>query len=99
MCYWCIVEVRQNKLALLTQLYDAFTDSPSETIIATFEKFNVLMKKLMAYKKVYNNVEVNRKFMRSLLKMLDPKTTVIREIINLKNPKWTFLYLANWDKD
>lgn len=59
-----------------------FSYIPGEDIIATYERFNILLNSLRAFRKIYPNKDFNIKFMRTLPSKWDTKTTTIRESKN-----------------
>ena len=72
-------EVRENRLDILTSLYEAFKSLPGESVTQVFERFNRLINELSIQGKTYPLRETNRKFRLTLLAHLEHKVSSIKE--------------------
>ena len=96
------VEVKENRLDILTSQYEAFKSLPGENITQVFEKYDKLLNDLNFHGKVYTYREVNWKFMLTLPSHLKHKISSIRERDDINDMSIERLYgklkLMKWSK-
>ena len=73
------VEVKENRMDILTSQYEAFKSLPGESITQVFERYDKLLNDLNLHGKVYTSREVNQKFMLTLPSHVEHKISSIRE--------------------
>ena len=72
-------QVKESKIDLLVHKYELFKMLPNESITAMFTRFTDIINGLKSLGKIYSNVDLVRKVLRSLPKEWGPKVTAIIE--------------------
>ncbi|KAK9053707.1 hypothetical protein SSX86_024781 [Deinandra increscens subsp. villosa] len=85
-------EVKENKKDVLKQKYEKFTFKSGETMTNQYLRFVSLLDELQKVDVKLDQVDVNRKFLRSLPSMWTVYTVSIRECKNLKKMRLSELH-------
>ena len=72
-------QVKESKIDMLVHKYELFKMMPYESISDMFTRFTDIINGLKSLGKVYSNIDLVRKVLRSLPKEWDPKVTAIIE--------------------
>ncbi|GJR10085.1 hypothetical protein Tco_0792737 [Tanacetum coccineum] len=78
-----ITNVKDNKIDLLIQQYEQFTNPEEESIDNAFAKFNTIITTLKAFDESFSSKNCVRKFLRALYPKWRAKVTAIEESKNL----------------
>ncbi|KAK2975176.1 hypothetical protein RJ640_000103 [Escallonia rubra] len=76
-------QVRETKINMLVQPYEAFTLKENESVNEMYSRFTLIVNKLKLLGKVYPKNEMVRKVLRSFPKRWEVKVTVIQEARDL----------------
>ena len=76
--------IRKNLKSVLVQQYEAFEAKPEETLTETYDRFTKLLNELALHGKIYDNDDVNTKFLRALSSAWEYKVVAIREANDLE---------------
>ncbi|XP_020208876.1 uncharacterized protein LOC109793815 [Cajanus cajan] len=78
------LEVKRNKLSLLSRKYELFEMEESESIQTMFERFQTIVNELSFLGRTYDNFDHIEKLLRSLPRKWRPQVTALRASKNLE---------------
>jgi len=79
------LQVKCNKLSLLTRKYELFTMKDGEDIQAMFGCFQTILNELRCLNKIFNNYDNIDKILRTLSRKWRPYLTTLRIVKNLNS--------------